>query len=116
MKEWHFVYNLFDGFPVEAIVKLKQLGSANSQHKFGLIGPHGFEDRVLRLDEEHVVALLGPAATTLDTQNMRMEEVSDLIKAVMVSVDAAIWTQVPSLSCPTASLRPTRSPDAGITC
>jgi hypothetical protein len=88
MKEWHFVHNLFDGFPVEAIVKLKELEAANSQHKFGFIGPQGFEDRVLRLDEEHVVALLGPAATAADTQNMRMEEVSDLIKAVMTSVDA----------------------------
>lgn len=88
MKEWHFVHNLFDGLPVEAVVKLKALQTANGHHRFGAIGPQGFEDRVFELAEEHITALLGPAATAEDTQNMRLEEVSDLIKAVMRSVDA----------------------------
>ncbi|WP_201861413.1 ABC-three component system protein [Microvirga soli] len=88
MQEWHFVHNLFDGLPVEALIKLKELETANRNHRFGAIGPQGFEDRVFRLAEDHIIALLGPAATAEDTQNMRLEEVSDLIKAVMLSVDA----------------------------
>jgi hypothetical protein len=87
IKEWHFVHNLFDGAPVEATLKLKEMEGTNAHHRFGIIGPPGFEKRVFSLDEAHIVELLGPAATAEDTQNMRMEEVSELVRAVIASIE-----------------------------
>ncbi len=87
MREWHFVHNLFDGIPVDAIEKLEELERLNASHRFGFIGPPGFEERVFGLDEHHIGALLGPVATAEDTMNMRVEEVSDLMKAVIAGMD-----------------------------
>ncbi|KQP32865.1 hypothetical protein ASF25_17805 [Methylobacterium sp. Leaf100] len=87
MKEWHFVHNLVDGVPVEAVVRLKELEAANSHHRFGMFGPPTFEDRILALDEFHLTALLGPVASAEDSRNMRIEEVAGLIEKVMRDID-----------------------------
>jgi hypothetical protein len=90
MKEWHFVHNLVDGLPIEARLKLADLGSANPQHKIGTIGPAGIEDRVFGCPEGEIVRLLGPAGTAEHTKNMRVEVVADVIAAVMAGVDTDI--------------------------
>lgn len=87
MKEWYFVHNLIDGTPIEVTLKLKELERNNPHHKFGIIGPAGFEERVFSLDEIDIIDLLGPAATAQDTQNMRVEEVRDLINALISELD-----------------------------
>jgi hypothetical protein len=58
------------------------------QHRFGVIGPAGLEERVFRLSEHHLFELLGPAATTEDTRNLRMDDVRDLVDALMASIDS----------------------------
>jgi hypothetical protein len=40
------VHNLVDGLPIEAVVKLKELETANGALKFGFIGIEGFEERI----------------------------------------------------------------------
>lgn len=87
MKEWHFVHNLVDGIPIEAVVRLEELKAANGHHRFGMFGPPTFEERILALDELHVTALLGPVASAEDSRNMRIEEVAHLIAAVMRDID-----------------------------
>lgn len=89
MKEWHFVHNLVDGVPVEALLKIEELEKANTHQAFGMIGPEGIEERVFALAEADVVELLGPAATAEETQNLRVDEVGDLIRAVMRGIDDA---------------------------
>lgn len=89
MREWHFVHNLVDGIPIEAVVKLEELKVANGHHRFGMFGPPTFEERILALDEFHITALLGPVASAEDSRNMRIEEVARLVDAVMRRIDEA---------------------------
>jgi hypothetical protein len=56
-------------------------------HQFGTIGPAALEERVLALSESQLFGLLGPAATADDSRNLHMEEVRDLVEAVMTSID-----------------------------
>lgn len=89
MREWHFVHNLFDGLPVEALDALQGLRSRNPHHRFGFVGPAAFEDRVFSLDEPRIVTILGPVATAQDTCNLRLEEVRDLMERVVRDIDTA---------------------------
>jgi hypothetical protein len=87
MREWHFVHNLVDGFPVEAVLRLQELRASHAHHRFAVFGPPTFEERVLSMDEAHVTALLGPVASAEDSRNMRLEEVAGLVAAVMRDMD-----------------------------
>ena len=89
IREWHFVHNLFDGMPVEALAKLDEMRAANPHHVIGFVGPAGFEERVFALEELRIVALLGPVASAEDSCNLRMEEVRDLMNGVTRGMVAA---------------------------
>ncbi|MGO4174896.1 MULTISPECIES: hypothetical protein [unclassified Bosea (in: a-proteobacteria)] len=89
MKEWHFVHNLFDGVPVDVIELIEAFGRQYSKHRFGLIGPPAFSDRVLGLSENDIVYLLGPVASAEDSMNMQVEEVATLMAGVIKGMDEA---------------------------
>jgi hypothetical protein len=88
MKEWHFAHNLVNGLPIEAVLEIERMKTAFSDHRFGVIGPAGLEERVFRLNERHLFEVLGPAATAEDTRNLRMGDVRDLVEALMTSIDS----------------------------
>lgn len=87
MKEWHFGHNLVNGVPVEFVLAVEALKVANPKHVIGVIGPAALEERVFELDEIGIAALLGPAATAEDTQNLKIDEVAALVASLMVSID-----------------------------
>jgi hypothetical protein len=90
MKEWHFAHNLVNGLPTEAVLKIEAMKAAFPQHRFGTIGPTGLEERVFKLSEVHLFDLLGPVATAEDSRNLRMDEVRDLVDALISSIDAGL--------------------------
>lgn len=90
MKAWSFVHNMLDGTPTDVtVLKLAEMRTAHPDHKFGLMGHSGFEDRIFKMAESDIVALIGAAASAEDTRNMRMELVAELIDATMAAVDQA---------------------------
>jgi hypothetical protein len=89
MKEWHMVHNLVDGLPIEAVLKLKELETANSNHGFGFVGMEGFEERIFSLELSKIEDLLGIVATSQDAQNMQATELRDLVANVEHSGDEA---------------------------
>jgi hypothetical protein len=88
MKEWHMVHNLVDGLPVEAIEKLEELRNADPSRKLGFIGLEGFEERIFSLDQEHIEALLGPAATNKDAQDLQASELRQLVTSIADAAEA----------------------------
>jgi hypothetical protein len=90
MKEWHFVHNLLDGTATEAtVVKLGEMRTAYPNHKFGVVGRAGFEQRIFGLPESDIIALIGMAVSAEDTRNMRLEVVAELINRIMAGVEEA---------------------------
>ena len=72
MKEKHFVHNLLDGTATEAtVVKLGEMRTAYPNHKFGVVGRAGFEQRIFGLPESDIIALIGMAVSAEDTRNLR---------------------------------------------
>jgi hypothetical protein len=90
MKEWHFAHNLVNGLPTDAVLKIQEMRTTFPDHQFGVVGPAGLEERVFKLSEHHLLELLGPVATAEDSRNLRMDEVRDLVDAVMNSIDAGV--------------------------
>jgi hypothetical protein len=89
MKEWRMVHNLVDGLPIEAVLKLKELETANVGHGFGFIGMEGFEERIFALELSKIEDLLGVVATSQDAQNMQAAELRDLVANVAEAADEA---------------------------
>jgi hypothetical protein len=90
MKEWHFVHNLLDGTATDATVKkIEDMKAVHTAHKFGVVGHKGIEDRVFKLPEHDILALIGPAVSAEDTRNLRLEIVAQLINGVMTAVETA---------------------------
>jgi hypothetical protein len=87
MKEWHFAHNLVDGVPVELILAIEGLKQANGNHVIGLVSPASLQELVLQLPQTRLETLLGPAATAADTANLRMDEVRDVVAAVIAAID-----------------------------
>jgi len=100
MKEWHFAHNLVNGLPTDAVLKIEAMKVAFPQHGFGVIGPAGIDERIFKLSEAHLFELLGPAATAEDSRNLRMEEVRDLVDALMAAIDAGPSTSGEILPVP----------------
>lgn len=88
MKEWHFGHNLVNGLPTEAVLKIEAMKVEFPTHKFGLIGPAVLEEHIFRLGPDSLHDLLGPAATSADSQNMRMEEVRDLVDNLISGISS----------------------------
>ncbi|UMY19112.1 hypothetical protein MMB17_07385 [Methylobacterium organophilum] len=110
MKEWHFGHNLVNGVPIEFVMAVEALKTANPQHVIGVIGPAGLEARVFELDEGVLSDLLGPAATAEDGQNLKMEEVAALVASLMVSIDNAPLPDGDPLEVPVDKLETNRLP------
>lgn len=90
MKGWRFVHNMLDGTPTDVtVVKMAEMKAAHPHHTFGVMGRAGFEERILKMAEGDIIALIGPAASAEDTRNMRLELVAELIDATMAAVDKA---------------------------
>jgi len=87
MKEWHMVHNFVDGLPVEAVEKLEEMGKKDQKRKLGFLSIEGFSERIFALPLVDIEDLLGPAATTQDTQNLQAVELRDLIAAVAAATD-----------------------------
>ena len=87
MNEWHMVHNLVDGLPTDAILQLDKLQKANLQKKFGFVGLEGFQERVFALPQSDIEALLGPAASAADAQQMEVAELRDLITGISAAAD-----------------------------
>lgn len=88
IREWHFVHNLIDGLPVEAITTLKALEASNPKIKFGIIGLEGFVDRVFKLSPELIGGLLGPAASQVDSANLDLVTLRTLVNDLAVEAEA----------------------------
>jgi hypothetical protein len=88
MKAWHMVHNLVGGLPIEAILKLDELKSADAEREFGFFGLEGFENLIFSLKPIQIEGLLGLAATAQDQQNFRTTELSALVAAVIAASDA----------------------------
>jgi len=86
MKEWHFGHNLMNGFPTEAVLALEALKAANTKHTIGLIGPDKLEEYALKLSEDKLFELFGPAATAEDSRNLNMAEVGALMDNVISAI------------------------------
>jgi hypothetical protein len=100
LKEWHFAHNLVNGLPTEAVLEIERLKGTFPQHRFGVIGPAGLEERVFRLSEQHLLELLGPAATAEDTRDLRMDEVRSLVDALMMSINTGPVSSTDILTVP----------------
>lgn len=87
MKEWYMVHNLVDGLPVDAVETLGKLKEANPQIHFAFIGPEGFETRISSLATNVAECLLGPLAMNEDAQNLQVEELRDIIKRLVDTID-----------------------------
>ena len=85
------VHNLVDGLPSEAILKLKELETANAGHSFGFIGIEGFEERIFSLELSKIEDLLGVVATSQDAQNMQLADLRDLVASVAQATDEATF-------------------------
>jgi hypothetical protein len=88
MREWHFGHNLVNGFPTEAVLAIENIKTTNANHTIGLVGPAKLEEYALALSPDELRELLGPAATSQDSQNLNMAEVGVLIGDVMSAIDA----------------------------
>lgn len=88
MKEWHFVHNLTNGLPVEAVLAMEALKKANPTLALGFIGPEGLEKLVFELSENDLVGLLGHVGTAEHTKNMRIQEIAEIIDSIVDGVEA----------------------------
>ena len=88
MREWHFVHNLIEGLPIEAVAALKGLEQTSPKIKFGFIGFEGFAERVFQISPERIASLLGPAASQADTKNLDVATLRKLVHELSVAADA----------------------------
>jgi len=93
MKEWHFVHNLVNGLPTDAVNKIEAMKLEFRQHKFGTIGPTALGEIVLKLSDADLLELLGPTATAEDSRNLRLDEVRYLVEALVTSIDGGAIRQ-----------------------
>jgi hypothetical protein len=56
--------------------------------RFGFIGHDWFEEQILALEASKIEDLLGPAATSADTQNLQPTDLRDLVAGVAAAVDS----------------------------
>ena len=87
MQEWHFVHNLIEGLPIEAVTALKGLEKARPNIKFGFVGFEGFAERVFKLTPERIASLLGPAASQTDTKNLDVATLRKLVNDLAAAAD-----------------------------
>ncbi|OWQ47775.1 hypothetical protein CDL60_10290 [Roseateles noduli] len=69
MKEWHFVHNLIDGMPVEAMAALTSLERSHPAIKVGFFGLESFVEIIFKMGTDRIATLLGPAASRRDNDN-----------------------------------------------
>jgi hypothetical protein len=98
MKSWCFVHNLSDGLPVDALLKLKALQTANPQHGFSTMSPGALWEVIKDLSEADLLDLLGPAATAEDSRALRLELVRELVDELCERVSSHV--------APAASIKP----------
>jgi hypothetical protein len=87
MKEWRMAHNLVDGLPAEAIQTLEAIKKANPEIPCSFVAKESLTKTLLSLDEAVIATLVGPAATSIDEQNMQTTELRDLVVAVLAAVD-----------------------------
>lgn len=88
MQEWHFVHNLIEGLPIEAVTTIKGLEQASPKIKFRFVGFEGFAERLFELSSERIASLLGPAASQADTKNLDVTTLRKLVHELAVAADA----------------------------
>lgn len=86
MRSWHMTHNLIAGVPVEALMKRKEIETANPNIVIGLIGPPKIREIMGELSEQDRIKLIGPAARNKDYQHLQLEEVKDAVDAIMTAV------------------------------
>jgi len=74
--------------PIEAVEKLEELKLTNRSVKFGFVSLEWFEEHIFALDAAKIEDLFGPAATSLDAQNLQPTELRDLVANVSAAADA----------------------------
>ena len=104
MKEWYMVHNLVDGLPIEAVEVLEALRKENPKIKFGFIGLEGLEERIKGLNDSQIDQLLGPVANNHDSQNLQIEDLRDLVKAVAQASESNDTTGSPIEPVPSDKL------------
>lgn len=88
MKEWHFVNNLIDGMPVEAVTTLKTLACEHPMLKVAFFGLESFAEVIFKLKKDQIAALLGPAASQADSDNLDVAVLRALIRDLGSAADA----------------------------
>lgn len=94
MTEWHFVHNLVDGMPVEAVAKLKELERAHPALKIGCFGLESFVEVVFGLCSDDIAALLGPTASREDADCLDAAVLRSLIRELGTAADAIDFSPV----------------------
>jgi hypothetical protein len=88
LREWHFVHNLIDGMPIEAVVKLKEIERAHPALKFGFFGLESFAEAVFALGLDGLATLLGPAASREDVESIDVTVLRSLIRDLEMAAEA----------------------------
>lgn len=88
MKEWHFVHNLIDGIPVEAMAALTALEHSHPAIRFGFFGLESFVESIFKLEMDQIAVLLGPVASRQDADTPDVAVLRELVRDLGTAADA----------------------------
>ncbi|WP_431050294.1 ABC-three component system protein [Roseateles sp. L2-2] len=89
MREWHFVHNLIDGMPVEAMAALTTLERAHPAIRLGFFGLESFIEVIFKMSTGRISVLLGPAASEGDVENLDIAVLRKLVQDLGATADTS---------------------------
>jgi hypothetical protein len=87
MKGWSIVHNLIDGMPVQAVQALHSLSTNNPGVTIEQVGLDALAERVFKLPMIQIESLLGPRAEPLETRNVDVKVVRQIVSGLASHVD-----------------------------
>jgi hypothetical protein len=82
MENWTFVHNSWEGLPPYAINQIEDYKSQYPKLLINLLGPEILKDNALRLPNEKLVDLFGPAPTMQDMHALSHAPIKTLLNAI----------------------------------
>ncbi len=79
MQTWVLVHNDFDGLPGEALQLIQDLGRGDVGVRTAIWGPRDIQSVVLALAPEDLTALLGPALTSRNFDELRFDRLRPIL-------------------------------------
>lgn len=89
MTSWLMTHNIVEGLPAEAVFKLKEMREANPDLTVLFFGPSKIRELMGQLSETDRTRLIGPSARNTDYLNLQLEEVRDIVSAIISAVESA---------------------------